>query len=75
MVATVRLDSELENVLNSISKKLHKKKSDVIRDAISFYAKNLEDTKKARILSAVEKTKQSDLKEHILMEDSLHDGM
>ena len=49
MVATVRLNSELEDTLNHIAKKLHKKKSDIIRDAISFYAKSLEDSKKTRL--------------------------
>jgi len=38
MVATVRLDEKLEAILTNISKTLHKRKSDVIRDAISFYA-------------------------------------
>jgi len=46
MTATVRLDDNLEEKLNNLSNRLHKKKSDVIRDAISFYFSNIENTKK-----------------------------
>ncbi len=42
MTATVRLDDNLEEKLNNLSHTLHKKKSDVIRDAISFYFNNIE---------------------------------
>ena len=37
MIATVRLDENLENTLNRVSKILDKKKSEVIREAIIFY--------------------------------------
>ena len=46
MTATVRLDANLEEKLDNLSHTLHKKKSDVIRDAISFYYSNIENTKK-----------------------------
>ena len=75
MVATVRLDDNLENTLNRVSKILHKKKSDVIRDAITFYAQNIEENKKSRILSAVEKTKNLDKKEFRDFEDISDDGI
>ena len=75
MVATVRLDDNLVNTLNSVSKILHKKKSDVIRDAITFYAQNIEENKKSRILSAVEKTKNIDKKEFKDFEDISDDGL
>ena len=75
MVATVRLDDNLENTLNRVSKILHKKKSDVIRDAITFYAQNIEVNKKSRILSAVEKTKNIDKKEFKDFEDISDDGI
>ncbi len=75
MVATVRLNSELEETLNNIAHKLHKKKSEVIRDAISFYAKNLEDGKKTRLQSAIKKTSSADYKEHKSMDDSIDDGL
>jgi predicted transcriptional regulator len=75
MVATVRLDDNLENTLNRVSKILHKKKSDVIRDAIAFYAQNVEENKKSRILSAVEKTKNIDKKEFKDFEDISDDGL
>ena len=46
MTATVRLDDNVEEKLNNLSSTLHKKKSDVIRDVISFYFSSIENTKK-----------------------------
>ena len=57
MIATVRLDDNLEKTLNRVSKIVQKKKSDVIREAIIFYSQNIEQNKKSRILKAIEKTK------------------
>jgi len=75
MVATVRLDDALETTLNRVSKMLHKRKSDVIREAISFYAQNVEQNKKSRILNAIEKTKNIDKKEFKDFEGTLDDGI
>ncbi len=60
MTATVRLDNTLEKTLDTLSKKLHKKKSDVIRDAITFYANKIEKNRKNRLHLAIEKTKIAD---------------
>lgn len=75
MTATVRLDDALEDTLNKLSLSLHKKKSDIIREAISYYAINIEKTKKSRILKAIEKTKDIDKSEYISMEGTLSDGL
>jgi len=75
MTATVRLDDKLEKILNKLSESLHKKKSDVIREAISFYAKNIENSKKNKILSAVKKTKHADRAEYASFEGTLSDGI
>lgn len=75
MVATVRLDSELEATLNNLSKKFHKKRSDIIREAISFYAKTLEESKKSRLQNAIDKTIQKDFDEYKNMEATLNDGI
>lgn len=75
MTATVRLDDILEDKLNKLSDVLHKKKSDVIRDAISYYAKSVENKKKSRILGAVEKTKDIDNNEYKTFEGTLDDGL
>ncbi|CAA6799605.1 MAG: Unknown protein [uncultured Sulfurovum sp.] len=75
MVATVRLDSELEATLNNLSKRFHKKRSDIIREAISLYAKTLEDTKKSRLHSAIDKTMTKDFDEYKTMEATLVDGI
>lgn len=75
MVATVRLDKDLEFTLDKISQTLHKKRSDVIRDAISFYAQNIEASKKNKILKSIEKTKDIDKKEFTDFEDTFNDGI
>jgi predicted transcriptional regulator len=75
MVATVRLDDVLENKLDTLANTLHKKKSDVIREAIEYYAKNVEKSKKSRILKAVEKTKNADKDEYKNFEGTLNDGL
>ena len=75
MTATVRLDDTLENTLNRLSNVLHKKKSDVIREAISFYANSVDKNKKSRILRAVEKTKCIDKNEFKDFEGALNDGI
>lgn len=75
MTATVRLDDTLENKLNWLSTVLHKKRSDVIREAISFYANSVDNEKKSRISKAIEKTKDIDKKEYKYFEGTLNDGI
>jgi len=75
MVATVRLDDELEETLNSITKKFHIKKSDVIRDAIKYYAKHIEKNQKSRLQIAMDKTMKSDYKEYKEFESSIDDSL
>ena len=75
MTATVRLDEALEEKLNKLSRTLHKRKSDVIRDAINYYAMKVENTKRSRILHAVEKTKEIDKAEYDDMEGTMSDGL
>ena len=75
MIATVRLNSEIENTLLELSNVLQKRKSDVIRDAIEFYAKNIKKDKKIRILNAINKTKDIDKKEFSDFDGVIYDGM
>lgn len=75
MTATVRLDKSLEEKLDFISQTLHKKKSDIIRDAITYYAQSIENSKKNRILKAVAKTKEADYAENGDFEGTLYDGL
>lgn len=60
VIVTVRLDEALELKLERMAKALRKKKSDVIREAIEFYANSVESEKKSRIRLVVEKTKEAD---------------
>ncbi len=75
MTATVRLDKTLEDKLDFIAQSLHKKKSDIIRDAISYYADNIQKSQKSRILKAVAKTKDADKMENTKFEGTLDDGL
>ena len=75
MIATVRHDEALELKLERMAKALRKKKSDVIREAIEFYANSVESTKKSRILLAVEKTKEADKALYDEVEGTLSDGL
>jgi predicted transcriptional regulator len=75
MTATVRLDKSLEEKLDFISQTLHKKKSDIIRDAITYYAQSIENSKKNRILNAVAKTKDADRADNADFEGTLYDGL
>ncbi len=74
MIATVRLDENLENTLNRVSKILDKKKSEVIREAIIFYSQKVEQNKKNRLLNAIEKTKDIDKKYFEDFEGTINDG-
>ena len=75
MIATVRLDDNLEKTLNRVSKIVQKKKSDVIREAIIFYSQSIEQNKKSRILKAIEKTKDIDNKDFENFEGTINDGI
>ena len=75
MTVTVRLDEPLEKKLELLTKILHKKKSDIIRDAIEFYAKNIENSHKRRMLSAVEKTATADKMESDALGGTSNDGL
>ena len=74
MIATVRLDENLENTLNRVSKILDKKKSEVIREAIIIYSQKVEQNKKNRLLNAIEKTKDIDKKYFEDFEGTTNDG-
>ena len=74
MIATVRIDENLENTLNRVSKILDKKKSEVIREAIIFYSQKVEQNKKNRLLNAIEKTKDIDKKYFEDFEGTTNDG-
>jgi Arc/MetJ-type ribon-helix-helix transcriptional regulator len=75
MLATVRLNSEMEDILTSLTQRFHKKKSDVIREAIRFYADELNKNQKTRMQNAMQKTAKSDFSEYKILEESLNDGL
>ena len=75
MVATVRLDDNLNITLNKLTSILNKKKSVIIREAINYYAKNINKKQKSRIINAIEKTKDIDKEEFLNFEGTLDDGI
>jgi len=60
MVTTVRLDENAEKELNDLVSSLNKKRSEIIREAIYYYAKNIKKAKKSRMQNAIEKSKDDD---------------
>ncbi len=75
MVATVRLDEKLEFKLNNLANMLHKRKSEIIREAIEQYVSRVEKIKKSKFQMAIEKTKDIDKKEFSDFEGTIYDGM
>ena len=75
MTATVRLDEQLEQRLDNMVQMLHKKKSEIIREAIEQYANSIEKAKKSKLQMAIEKTKDIDKKEFSDFEDTTDDGV
>lgn len=75
MTATVRLDKALEQKLDMLVKTLHKKKSDVIREAIEIYAKSIHKNRQTRMLNAVKKTQIADKLESDIFDGTLDDGL
>jgi len=75
MIATVRLNDDFTKKLENLSSVLQKKKSDVIRDAISFYSKNIENSQKNKIKNAINKTKEADKRLNNQLESTLNDNI
>ncbi|HHD77459.1 MAG TPA: ribbon-helix-helix protein, CopG family [Campylobacteraceae bacterium] len=75
MVTTVRLDEKTENELNQLVNTLHKKKSEIIREAIYFYAKNIKETKEERMRKAIVKSKDADFRLYKEFEDILDESL
>lgn len=51
MVTTVRLDEKREDKLSQIAEMLDKKKSDVLREALDYYAEYILEQKKQNLNS------------------------
>lgn len=75
MTATVRLDDTLSEKLNTLSKTLHKKKSDIIREAINLYLEKAEGGQKEKLMRAIAKTKDKDKNEYMAIDGTLGDGL
>ncbi len=75
MTTSLRLDSRLEKILQNLSTRFAKKKSEIIRDAILAYNDAVNDQSSNRLKKAVSKTKVADKKVYEDMEMAIHDGI
>ena len=75
MMLSVELDSQLERLLNSIANEYHKKKSDIIKEAIIFYSESIKDKKKERFENAIKKVAHREKVEMEEFEGTYNDGL
>ena len=75
MTATIILNDILDNRLNNIAQMFHKKKSEVIIEAIEQYANNVEKARKLKLQRAIEKTKDINKQEFKDFEGTTDDGI
>ena len=75
MIATVRLNEEREDKLSYLAEILHKKKSDILREALDYYAIYIFEQKKAKFKQTIDKVKQADLQEYKTYEGTIDDGL
>jgi len=74
MTASVRLNEQQSNTLERLAASLNRQKSDVLREALAFYASRIDKEKNNRIQSAVQKTRLADRQIYDEIEGTLHDG-
>ena len=75
MVTTVRFDSDRAEKLEKMTALLHKKKSEIIREALDYYASYVLQNRKHRIVEAAKKVSKADAKELENWEITIHDGL
>jgi len=66
-------NSKLEEMIFDLSHILHKKQTEIIEEALLLYYQT--ETKKNRLLNAINKTKDIDKKEFTDFEDTIDDGL
>ena len=66
-------NSKLEEMIFNLSNILHKKQTEIIEEALLLYYQT--ETKKNRLLNAINKTKDIDKKEFTDFEDTIDDGL
>ena len=75
MVATVRLDERHEQLLNEVADKLHKKKSEILREALDYYAQHILDAKRRRIRESALRIRNAERNEMDIWEETIDDGL
>lgn len=75
MIATIQLDANLDERLDRVSKMLDKKREEVIREALIYYSKKVENDKSSRLVLAAKKTMNADREEYEHFEGTIDDGL
>ena len=74
MATTVRLDKQQEEKLAKVANVLHKKKSEVLRDALDYYAEYVISQKKVHFKKIVDKVKEADFEAYKTYEGMIDDA-
>ena len=74
MATTGRLDKLLEEKLVKIADVLHKKKSEVLQDALDYYAEYVISQKKVHFKKIVDKVKEADFEAYKTYEGMIDDA-
>jgi len=72
MLVSVRIDDNLVSDIEKISKN---NRSSFIREAVNFYINYKKERDKSKLLRAIAKTKNFDLKENLKLDGTLSDGL
>ncbi len=75
MTTTVRFDEKRVEILEKMTTMLHKKKSEVIREALDYYAAHVLNSRDRRIAEAVKKVAEADAKEMKIWDETVDDGL
>lgn len=75
MITTVRFDEERAKMLDRMTTLLHKKKSEIIREALDYYAAHVLHSRERRIAEAVKKVSKADAEEMKTWDVTVDDGL
>lgn len=75
MVTTVRFDEKRAKTLERMTTLLHKKKSEVIREALDYYAAHILQNRESRIAKAARKVAEADTEEMKIWDTTVDDGL
>ena len=75
MTTTVRFDEKRLEILEKMTTILHKKRSEVIREALDYYAAHVLRSRDRRIAEAVKRVAEADAEEMKIWDETVDDGL